>query len=238
MSFIDKNILIAGGSSGIGLAAVSGLATAGANVYNLSRTVSNLWPSGVKHHAFDIGSENTVPDGFLPDRLHGLVYAVGSINLKPFNRLTPDDFMNDYMLNVIGAVRVIQLALPALKRSGNAGIVLISSVAAGVGMGFHSSVAAAKGAINGLTLALAAELASNKIRVNAVAPSLTDTPLAAHLLNTPEKRDASALRHPLGRIGTTEDIASAIIFLLSGQSAWMTGQIIGVDGGMGHIYRG
>ncbi len=237
MIFAGKNILIGGGSSGIGLATISSLVTEGANVYNLSRTANEQWPGGVKHKPFDVLDENVGLDGFLPDRLDGLVYAVGSINLKPFNRLTTDDFINDYKINVTGAARVIQLALPALKRSGNASIVLMSSVAAGVGMSFHASIAAAKGAINGLTLSLAAEFAPNKIRVNAIAPSLTDTPLAVHLLNSPEKRETSASRHPLDRIGTTGDMASAIIFLLSEQSSWMTGQIIGVDGGMAHIRK-
>lgn len=237
MIFAGKNILVIGGSSGIGLSVITALSCEGASVYNLSRTANDHWPSGINHREWDVTGENNVPADFLPDTLHGLLYAVGSINIKPFNRLTGDDFINDFRINVTGAVRAIQTALPALKKSGGASVVLMSSVAASVGMGFHSSVAAAKGAVNGLTLALAAELAPGKIRVNAVAPSLTDTRLAAQLLNTPEKREASALRHPLGNVGTPGDIARAIIFLLSPENSWVTGQIIGVDGGMSNVRK-
>jgi len=237
MSFAGKNILVVGGSSGIGLAVVKALAIAGAQVYNLSRKAGEKLPAGIMHRNFDVLDPNASIESFLPENLDGLVYSVGSITLKPFNRVTADDLLNDYKINVAGAVRVIQLALPALKRSGNASVVLISSVAAGVGMGFHASIAAAKGAINGLTLSLAAEFAPIKIRVNAVAPSLTDTPLAASLLNSPERREASATRHPLGRVGTPEDISDAISFLLSDKSTWVTGQIIGIDGGLGHVRK-
>lgn len=237
MIFAGKNILVVGGSSGIGFEVITGLSTKGAKIYNISRTSNEHWPSGIEDFPFDILADETRTAGFLPEKLDGLVYLPGSINLKPFNRLTGYDFINDFRINVTGAVKAIQMALPALKKSGGASVVLMSSVAAGVGMGFHSSVAAAKGAVNGLTLALAAELAPGKIRVNAVAPSLTDTPLAAQLLNTPEKREASALRHPLGNIGTPGDIARAIMFLLSPENSWVTGQIIGVDGGMSTVRK-
>jgi NAD(P)-dependent dehydrogenase (short-subunit alcohol dehydrogenase family) len=122
-----------------------------------------------------------------------------------------------------------------MKRSKNgAAIVLFSTVAVQTGLPFHASIASAKGAVEGLTRSLAAELAP-KIRVNAVAPSLTDTPLAAQLLSSDDKRSASAKRHPLKRIGTPEDIANTALFLLEDSSAWMTGQIIGVDGGLGTV---
>ena len=237
MSFAGKQILVVGGSSGIGLATVKNLSAGGAQVYNLSRKAGAHLPAGILHRNYDVLDENANVEGFLPDSLDGLVYSVGSINLKPFNRVSANDLLNDFRINVAGAVRVIQLALPALKRSGNASIVLVSTVAASVGMSFHASIAAAKGAVNGLTLSLAAEFAPIKIRVNAVAPSLTDTPLAAALLNSPERRESSALRHPLGRVGNPEDISAAITFLLSEQSSWVTGQIIGVDGGLGHLRK-
>ncbi|CAN5242645.1 SDR family oxidoreductase [soil metagenome] len=235
MDFKGKNILVVGGSSGIGLSLVKLLAANSATVYNVSRTASAEWPEGIHHLTLDILGDTSQVAGFLPEQLHGLVYSVGSINLKPFNRLTEDDFLNDYRINVLGAVKIIQPALKSLKAAQGASIVLISSVAARAGMSFHSSISAAKGAVEGLALSLAAELAPNYIRVNVVAPSLTNTPLAQNLLNTPEKKEASKKRHPLGKYGSPEDISSAIGFLLAEESAWMTGQVIGIDGGLGRL---
>lgn len=235
MNFNGKNILVVGGSSGIGLALVKQLVKDGANIINLSRTSSAEWPQGVQHIATDVLGDLTNLASQLPEQLHGLVYAAGSINLKPFTRLTADDFLNDYRINVLGAVSVIQLAHKALRASGSASVVLYSTVATKVGLSFHTSVAAAKSAVNGLTLALAAEFSTQNIRVNAIAPSLTDTPLAGSLLSTDDKREASNKRHPLGRYGQPDDIASATKFLLSDESSWMTGQIVSVDGGMSTI---
>lgn len=235
MNFKGKNILIAGGSSGIGLSLANLLNGLGAQVYVVSRTVSPAWQEGISHLPADItGNLDAVPS-FLPETLDGLVYAVGSINLKTFNRLSEDDFLADYRLNVLGAVRLIQHSLKALKAAGTASIVLISSVAARTGMPYHASISAAKGAVEGLALSLAAELASQHIRVNVVAPSLTDTPMAGQLLSTPEKKQASAKRHPLGRYGEPADISQAIAFLLADESGWMTGQVIGIDGGFGKL---
>ncbi|MFD1258231.1 SDR family NAD(P)-dependent oxidoreductase [Mucilaginibacter terrae] len=235
MSFKDKKILIVGGSSGIGLALVKQLVNDGAHVINISRTSSNEWPDGVEHIELDVLGDVSSLAIKLPEKLHGLVYAAGSINLKPFTRLTADDFLNDYRINVLGAVAVIHQALKALRASGSGSVVLFSTVAAKVGLSFHASVAAAKGAVSGLTLALAAEFATQHIRVNAVAPSLTDTPLAASLLGSDDKREASNKRHPMGRYGQPDDIASATKFLLSDESSWITGQIISVDGGMSSL---
>lgn len=235
MSFEGKNILVVGGSSGIGLSLIKSLTARGATVYNLSRSISEEWPQGIHHLNFDVLDNADQLSGFLPEQLHGLVYAVGSINLKPFNRLSEEDFLNDYRLNVTGAVKVIQQAMKSLKSSHHAAVVLISSVAARTGMGFHGSISAAKAAVEGMALSLAAELAPSRIRVNVVSPSLTDTPLAGNLLNTPERREASDKRHPLGRVGTPEDISSAIGYLLSEDSSWMTGQVIGIDGGLGKL---
>ncbi len=235
MDFKDKNILVVGGSSGIGLSLVNMLASQGAQVYNASRTRSEDWPESLIHIPLDVLTDLDLLAEQLPENLHGLVYAVGSINLKPFSRYTEDEFINDYKLNVIGAARTIQLAYKSLRKSGASSIVLLSSVAAKTGMPYHASIAAAKGGVESLALSLAAEFASQNIRVNVVAPSLTDTPLAGNLLNTPEKREASAKRHPLGRIGKPEDIASAISFLLSDASGWISGQVIGIDGGMGKL---
>ena len=235
MDFKDKNILVVGGSSGIGLSLVNMLASQGAQVYNASRTRSEDWPESLIHIPLDVLTDIDLLAEQLPENLHGLVYAVGSINLKPFSRYTEDEFINDYKLNVIGAARTIQLSYKSLRKSGASSIVLLSSVAAKTGMPYHASIAAAKGGVESLALSLAAEFASQNIRVNVVAPSLTDTPLAGNLLNTPEKREASAKRHPLGRIGKPEDIASAISFLLSDASGWISGQVIGIDGGMGKL---
>jgi NAD(P)-dependent dehydrogenase (short-subunit alcohol dehydrogenase family) len=166
--------------------------------------------------------------------LDGLVYCPGAINLRPFSRITPNDFTQDFNLQVGGAIKVIQAVLPALKSSGNASIILFSTVAVQLGLNFHTQVSVSKGAIEGLTKALSAELAPS-IRVNCIAPSLTDTPLAASLLNTEQKVEANALRHPLKRIGKVNDISEMACFLLSNKSSWITGQIMHVDGGMSAI---
>jgi 3-oxoacyl-[acyl-carrier protein] reductase len=166
--------------------------------------------------------------------LDGIVYFPGTVNLKPFSRVSEEDFVNDFKINALGAAQVIQKYLPNLKKSLSASVVLISSVAVTTGMPFHASIAMAKAAIEGLTKSLAAELAP-AIRVNAISPSLVDTPLTEKLVNTPEKLDASAKRHALKRIGRVEDIAAAIKFLLSDESAWITGMIMPVDGGMSAV---
>ena len=235
MNYKGKNILVVGGSSGIGLSLVKFLHQNDAVVYVISRSGTVDLPEVVKYLAADItGDLESIP-AFLPEQLHGLVYSVGSINLKPFNRLSADDFLNDYRINVLGAARIIQQSLKPLKNAAGASVVLISSVAATTGLPYHASVSAAKGGLEGLALALAAELAVQQIRVNVVAPSLTDTPMAQNLLSTPEKREASAKRHPLARYGQPEDISQMIAFLLSEGSSWMTGQVIGIDGGLGKL---
>jgi len=235
MNFRGKNILVVGGSSGIGLSLVKFLNENDAVVYVISRSETVDLPPGVKHLQADVTGNVESLAGFLPDHLHGLVYSVGSINLKPFNRLTTNDFLIDYRLNVLGAVQIIQQSLKQLRNAVGASVVLISSVAATTGLPYHASISASKGAIEGMALSLAAELASQHIRVNVVAPSLTDTPMAKTLLSSPEKRDASAKRHPLGKYGQPEDISHAITFLLSEDSSWVTGQVLGVDGGLGKL---
>jgi 3-oxoacyl-[acyl-carrier protein] reductase len=163
--------------------------------------------------------------------IDSLIYFPGTINLKPFNRISEKDFLDDYQIHAMGAVASIQKYLPNLKQSSLSSIVLISTVASESGMPFHSSVAMSKGAIESLARALAAEFAPN-MRVNCVAPSLTQTPLAEKLLNTADKIEAGNKRHPLRRIGAPDDIANAIAFLISDNSSWITGQVLHVDGGM------
>lgn len=235
MNFSGKNILVVGGSSGIGLSLVKALQENNASVYVISRSKPSDMPESVSHLEADVTGDLESLSAFLPEQLHGLVYSVGSINLKPFNRLTTEDFLTDYRLNVLGAAQVIQQSLKQLKSAAGASVVLISSVAANTGLPYHASISAAKGAVQGLALSLAAELAGQKIRVNVVAPSLTDTPMAQNLLSSPEKREASAKRHPLAKYGQPEDISRAVAFLLSDSSSWITGQIIGIDGGLGKL---
>lgn len=227
-----KNYLIIGASSGIGKSLVEKLAQEGHQIqatYNQNIAQSS---TNINFHHLDVTTDFELD--FLPEVLDGVVYCPGTINLKPFKRLKAAAFLEDLNLQVIGAIKVIQAAMPALKKSEQASIVLFSSVAVQAGYNFHSQVSTSKGAIEGLTKALAAEFAPS-IRVNAIAPSLTDTPLAAKLLSTEQKREANAQRHPLKRIGSADDIAQSVLFLLSEKSSWITGQILHVDGGMSSI---
>ena len=222
-----KTTLIIGASSGIGKSLAQKLISQGENVISISRNTPDLQYSQSFIH--DVLSDNEFPK--IEGAIDGLVYCPGSINLKPFRGIKVQDFKNDFELHVIGAIKSIQAYSSNLQLSKNASIVLFSTVAVQVGMTFHSSVSMSKGAIEGLTKALAAEF-SPKIRVNCVAPSLTATPLADKFLNTPEKLEASNNRHPLKRIGAPEDISNAVEFLLSEKSSWITGQVLHVDGGM------
>ncbi len=226
-----KNYLIIGGTKGIGKEIVDRCIQNGDNCYIISRNhpVYEDYVN-VQHLNLDISQED-IPEGFLPEVLDGLVYCPGSINLKPFSRLTIKDFTEDWRINFAGAVSSIQAALPGLKKSQNGSIVLFSTVAVTIGMPFHTSISAAKGAIEGLTRSLAAELAP-RIRVNCIAPSLTNTSLSEKLLSTMEKVEAAEKRHPLQKIGTPKNIAALASFLLSEESAWITGQVMHVDGGL------
>ncbi|MCD9856742.1 SDR family oxidoreductase [Epilithonimonas sp. JDS] len=229
-----KNIVIIGCGQGIGFAAAK-ILSENNSVIGISRTQNNEVENlNIEFHPMDIISGNLDEITF-PDVIDGLVYAPGSINLKPFNRFSVDDFKNDFETNVLGAVKTIQNLLPNLKKSESASVVLFSSVAAKLGMPFHASISASKSAVEGLTKSLAAELSTQKIRVNCIAPSLTDTNLASQLLSTPEKREASGNRHPLLRVGNAEEMARMTEFLLSDSASWITGQIIGIDGGMGSM---
>ena len=229
-----KNYVIIGGSSGIGLQLTKQLAEAGNQVVaTFNQTTASFQHQNVSYHALNVMEAENEFD-FLPETIDGLVYCPGSINLKPFHRIKPEQFTEDFELQVGGAIKVIQKALPKLKAAENSSILFYSTVAVQTGFNFHAQVAASKGAIEGLTRALSAEFAPS-IRVNCIAPSLTDTPLAAKLLSSDEKKEANAQRHPMKKIGTAEDIAEMSAFLLSEKSKWITGQIFHIDGGMSVI---
>ncbi|WP_415374461.1 SDR family NAD(P)-dependent oxidoreductase [Patiriisocius sp. Uisw_017] len=224
----QKNILLIGGSYGIGLE-VAHLLKDNNNVIIASRSSDNI-PDNVTHIKFDVESDD-ISTLDLPETLEGLAYFPGSINLKPFKRLKIEAFQKDLDINFMSLVKVLHGILPKLTAAENSSLVFFSTVAVKVGMPFHTSVAASKGAIEGFAKALAAEYAP-KIRVNVIAPSLTDTPLANRLLSTEEKKEKMGKRHPLKRVGTAKDIANCAAFLINDESSWMTGQIIGLDGGM------
>ncbi|MFM8596957.1 MAG: SDR family NAD(P)-dependent oxidoreductase [Flavobacteriales bacterium] len=224
-----KKIAVIGASKGIGLSLTQLLLEQGHEIYaTYSQTSPVLQHPNLHWQQFDVTANLALT---IPEQLDGFVYCPGNIALKPFNRFSDSDFKTDYQLQVLGAVSSLQSALPALKKSGNASVVLFSTVAVQQGLPFHSLVSASKGAIEGLTRALAAEFAP-VIRVNAVAPSLTNTPLAENLLNSDAKREANAARHPLRRVGEAKDIAAMAAFLLSDQASWISGQIMHVDGGI------
>jgi 3-oxoacyl-[acyl-carrier protein] reductase len=231
----EKEFVVIGGSSGIGLDIVRLLTQSTQRVTVISRSIpASSEMKAVRHVPLDI-TRDDIDVSSLPDRIQGLVYCPGSIRLRPFHRLNAEDFLSDLEINLLGAVKAIQACLPGLKKAdAPASIVLFSTVAVKTGMPFHASIASAKGAIEGLTRSLAAEFAP-RIRVNAIAPSLTDTNLAKTLLSDDGKRTAAAERHPLKRVGTPADIAAAAKFLLDDSASWITGQIIAVDGGMGAI---
>jgi 3-oxoacyl-[acyl-carrier protein] reductase len=226
----QKTYVFAGASSAVAIAAAKLLKQQGHVIIGISTRP----PQDVYNKAFTVAEYNfdTFPE--IEGAIDGIVYFPGTINLKPFNRFTKQDFVQDFSINALGAAAFAQAYLPNLKKSSNASILFISTVAVAAGMPFHSSIAMAKGALEALTRSLAAEFAS-KIRVNCIAPSLTHTPLAEKFLATPEKREAAQNRNPAKKIGSVEDIANAIAFLLGNQSAWITGQVLAVDGGMGNL---
>ena len=229
-----KNYLVIGGSRGIGKEICSILIS---NDDAVHATYNSTEPPPdndlLKFHKCNVLDEALSFD-YLPETLDGIAYLPGSINLRPFARIKPEEFAEDFRLQAGGAVKVIQTVLPRLKKSANASIVLFSTVAVQTGFSFHAQVAASKGAVEGLMRSLAAELAPT-IRVNCIAPSLTDTPLANALLNSEEKKSAAAQRHPLKKYGRAGDIANMAVFLLSEKSSWITGQVIHVDGGISSI---
>ncbi|GAA4114542.1 SDR family oxidoreductase [Aquimarina addita] len=226
---MKKNILLIGGSQGIGFEIALKMYRE-YTIYVASRTSENLGNLDVTHIPYDATTDE-IDTAALPEIIDGFVYCPGSINLKPFKMLSPKDFENDMQINFLFLVRIVHSLLPRLKKSEQASLIFFSTVAVKVGMPFHTSIAAAKGAIEGFAKALAAEYAP-QFRVNVIAPSLTNTPLAKRLLGNDKKKEMMDARHPLKRVGEAEDIANIAVFLLNDSSSWITGQIIGVDGGM------
>ena len=165
--------------------------------------------------------------------INGLAYCVGSIDLKPLKLTKKSDFMQSFNLNLISATEVIKSLADNLKKNKGS-IVLFSTVAVKQGFPNHAIVSSAKGAIEGLTLALAAEFAPN-VRVNCIAPSLTNSKISNFLLKNEKVAEGIAKMHPMKRIGEGGDSASVAKFLLTDESSWITGQILGVDGGRSSV---
>ena len=223
-----KNILLIGGSTGLGYELSKKLVDNN-NVFISTRNTEIFNGTEIKSNVLNLDEEFELD--WLPDQIDGFVYLPGTINLRPFKGLKPSTFTEDFNINLLGCVKILQAVLPKLQSSDNASIVLFSTVAVKLGMPFHSSVSASKGAIEGLTRSLAAEFAP-KIRVNAVAPSILNTPMSEKFLNSDAKIENARNRHPLREIGSAEDIAEIVKFLLLDDSSWMTGQIIPFDGGI------
>jgi len=236
--FMTRTAIIHGGAGGIGAATAKQLAAQGFRLHLAGRDADKLAsvaaPLGATFTAGDVTDASLfarvmAESGF--SSLDALVYAVGTINLKPLQRLTEADFFRDFQVNALGAALAVQAALPALKAAeATSSVVLFSTVAVAQGFTAHASVSMAKGAVEGLVKALGAELAP-KVRVNAIAPSLTKTPLAKALTGNEAMAKAIGEMHALQRLGEAEDVAGLAAFLAGGQSGWITGQVFAVDGG-------
>ena len=227
-----RNYLVIGGSSGIGKE-ISELLSNENIVFSTSRNEINESNENIRHIKYDVLEDELDPE-LLPDQIDGFVYCPGTINLRPFRSLKLETFRSDLELNLIGAIKTLQIILTRLQQSPSSSIIFYSTVAVKTGMPFHSSVSSSKSALEGLTKSLAAEFAP-KIRVNCIAPSIVNTPLANKFLNTEEKIEKAAARHPMNKIGTAKEIAQLTQYLLDDKSKWITGQIINIDGGISSV---
>jgi len=221
-----SRLLVVGGSKGIGHSILKEMLDKRECV-NISRTSPEEDHSNLTHYNCDI-LEDELPD---LENIGQIIYCPGSITLKPIGSLKESHFVNDFNINVIGAVKVIQKYSSLIKNDVNASIVLFSTVAVKQGMPFHSSIAVAKAGVEALSKSLAAELAP-KIRVNCIAPSITDTPLASGLLKNEKSVENIKQKHPLKKILNASEVASLACYLVSSAASGITGQTIGVDSGL------
>ena len=221
-----KNIVIVGGSKGIG-SAILLQQLENNNVYNLSRNAPAISHPNLKHYTLNI-LQDSLPD---IENIDVLIYCPGSINLKPIASLSVDDFRNDFEINVIGAVKAIQKYLPVLKKGTDPCIVLFSTVAAKLGMPFHASIATAKAGVEGLVKSLGAELAS-VVRINAIAPTITETSLAAGILRNDRMKENMVERHPMKGYLRPEEVAGMANYLISENAKSISGQIFEMDYGI------
>jgi len=234
-----ERIVVAGATGGIGAALARRLAARGAEPFLLARDPARLAALGAElgapWRAVDVTDAPALKAALAEagTPLRGLAFCIGSILLKPAGRLTEADFLDAFRLNALAAAMAVQAAMPALA-AGQGSVVLFSSVAARKGFANHAAISAAKAAVEGLAVALAAELAP-QVRVNCIAPSLTKTQLAEPLTRSPQMAEAIARQHPIPRLGEAEDVAALADFLLSDAAGWITGQVIGVDGGRGAV---
>ena len=221
-----KNIVIVGGSKGIGSAIL--LQQLENNyIFNISRNAPEITHPNLKHFPIDI-LQDSLPE---IENVDTLIYCPGSINLKPIGNLSIDDFRNDFEINVIGAVKTIQKYLPALKKGTNPSIVLFSTVAAKLGMPFHASIATAKAGVEGLVKSLGAELAAT-IRINAIAPTITETSLSANILRNDRMKDMMIERHPMKGYLKPSEVADMADFLISDKAKSISGQVFEMDYGI------
>lgn len=224
-----KNILIIGGSSGVGDSITKKLG----KKYKIISTYRNNFKENqdnIEYKKYDV-LENTPDELEIETPLNNIIYCPGTINLKPFHRYSEQELLNDFRINVTGFLKIFSFFKKNLLNSENASVILFSSVAAQKGISFHTQVACSKGAIEALTRTLAAELAP-KIRINAIAPSLLDTPLSEKFLNTDKKIETNKERHPMKEIGDPNDVAELAEFLIDDNAKWITGQVINIDGGL------
>lgn len=241
MTTTQHTYLVFGGIGGIGGALTHRLTGQGHRVYattsNPGRAAEADLPADqvLIADALDGASLQTAVASASTQGLHGLAYCIGTIDLKPLARTSPEDLLRSFQINTLGAFTAIKTAAPMLTESKGS-VVLFSSIAATRGFSNHSAIATAKAGLEGLARTLAAELAPH-VRINVIAPSLTDTPLATPLTQNPKMKEAIASMHPLPRLGDANEMAKMAAFLLSDDSGWITGQTIHVDGGRSSVEK-